>query len=93
MAATPAPAVAVTVAVGNPKQYPVARPPGREHIPLYPTGFSVIRIIQLVLALLILGLAAYGISTTQSLANVSFDGDSLILAVVGIDRPIPEKRL
>lgn len=34
--------------------------PGREHIPVYPKGFIAIRIAQLVVALIIMGLAAYG---------------------------------
>lgn len=38
----------------------VARPLGREHIPAYPKGFIAIRIVQLVLALIVLGLAGYG---------------------------------
>ncbi len=44
----------------NPKNYPVARPAGKEHIPLYPTGFIAFRIAQLSLAVLILALTAYG---------------------------------
>ncbi|KAK3301069.1 uncharacterized protein B0H64DRAFT_30112 [Chaetomium fimeti] len=51
------------------------RPLGREHIPIYPRGFIAIRIVQLVLALIILGLAAYAIS------YLSFDGNQFILTV------------
>lgn len=41
-------------------QYPAARPAGREHIPVYPKGFIAVRIVQLVLSILIMGLSAYG---------------------------------
>ncbi len=53
------------------------RAPGREHIPVYPKGFIAIRIIQLVLALIIVGLDAYGLSL------LIFDGDSLNIFTVG----------
>jgi len=39
--------------------YVTARPPGKEHIPLYPNGFVAIRILQLVLAVVCLGLTAF----------------------------------
>lgn len=42
--------------------YSSARPAGREHIPLYPKGFIAIRIVQLVLAVIILALAAWSLS-------------------------------
>lgn len=48
---------------------------GREHIPIYPKGFIALRIVQLVLALIILALAAYGV------ALVAFDGDIFIMVV------------
>ncbi|KAF6815963.1 integral membrane protein [Colletotrichum sojae] len=44
----------------NTQQYPAQRPAGHEHIPVYPRGFIAIRIVQLVLALIILGLCAFG---------------------------------
>ncbi|KAK4132571.1 hypothetical protein BT67DRAFT_360130, partial [Trichocladium antarcticum] len=56
-------------------QYSAARAPGHEHIPIYPRGFTGIRIVQLVLAILILGLAAY------TVALLAYDGNSFILAV------------
>jgi hypothetical protein len=59
----------------NNPQHPVSRPLGREHIPIYPRGFIAIRIVQLVLALIILGLAAFGVT------YISFDGNQFILAV------------
>lgn len=42
--------------------YSSARPAGREHIPLYPKGFIAIRIVQLVLAVIILALSAWSLS-------------------------------
>ncbi|KAI0908512.1 hypothetical protein F4824DRAFT_220636 [Ustulina deusta] len=39
--------------------YVTERPSGREHIPLYPKGFVAVRIIQLVLGVICLGLTAY----------------------------------
>ncbi|KAI0872637.1 hypothetical protein GGS24DRAFT_502618 [Hypoxylon argillaceum] len=42
--------------------YITERPEGREHIPLYPNGFVAVRIIQLVLGIICLGLTAYAIS-------------------------------
>lgn len=36
------------------------RVPGREHIPVYPSNWIIIRIVQGVLAVVILGLAANG---------------------------------
>jgi hypothetical protein len=60
----------------NYQQHPAARAPGHEHIPIYPRGFIAIRIVQLVLAILILALAAY------SVALLAYDGNSFILAVV-----------
>ncbi len=45
----------------QPQQHPAARLPGREHIPILPEAFIGVRIAQLVLAVIILGLAAYGV--------------------------------
>ncbi|KAK4128139.1 hypothetical protein N657DRAFT_667471 [Parathielavia appendiculata] len=59
----------------NTPQHAAARPLGKEHIPRYPPRFISIRVVQLVLGLLVLALAAYGIS------YVAFDGNSFILAV------------
>ncbi|EGO52709.1 hypothetical protein NEUTE1DRAFT_114638 [Neurospora tetrasperma FGSC 2508] len=56
-------------------KYSSDRAPGREHIPLYPKGFITIRIIQLIIAILIAGLSAFGVHI------FAFDGDVLILAV------------
>jgi len=42
-------------------KYSAARAPGHEHIPLYPAGFIALRIVQLVLAVLLLALGAYGV--------------------------------
>lgn len=46
--------------MNNPQAYAVP-PAGREHIPIYPSGFIAIRIAQLVLSVIIMGLAAYGV--------------------------------
>lgn len=58
----------------NPK-YSSARLAGREHIPLYPQNFIALRIVQLVLAVIVIGLAAYGV------AGIAFDGDVFIMVV------------
>lgn len=42
--------------------YSAARPAGREHVPAYPKGFIAIRIVQLVIAVIIIGLSAFGLS-------------------------------
>jgi len=60
--------------MSSPK-YSASRPQGQEHIPIYPKGFVAIRIVQLVLALVVIALAAYG------LYYLPFDGNSFILAV------------
>ncbi|ROW14160.1 hypothetical protein VPNG_04193 [Cytospora leucostoma] len=54
-------------------KYSSYRPAGREHVPTYPRGFIAIRIVQLVVALVILGLCAY------SLTLLSFSGNALSL--------------
>ncbi|KAJ4385156.1 hypothetical protein N0V85_008184 [Neurospora sp. IMI 360204] len=56
-------------------KYSSDRAPGREHIPLYPKGFIAIRIVQLIIAILIAGLSAYGVHI------FAFNGDVFILAV------------
>jgi hypothetical protein len=72
---------------------PQYREPGREHIPLLPKGFFAIRIVQLVLALIIMGLAGYGVLflnatwtwtrlTTKGVSILPFSGNCYILAVV-----------
>ncbi|KAI0204632.1 hypothetical protein F4808DRAFT_414408 [Astrocystis sublimbata] len=42
--------------------YVAERAAGREHIPLYPKGFVALRIIQLVLGIICLGLTAYAVA-------------------------------
>ena len=56
-------------------KYSSARVAGREHIPIYPHNFIALRIVQLVLAVIVIGLAAYGV------AGLAFDGDVFIMAV------------
>lgn len=53
--------------------YSTGRLAGREHVPVYPKGFIAIRIVQLVVAVVILGLDAYSLSeilTTGSELNI-----------------------
>lgn len=38
------------------------RPAGMEHIPRYPRGFLVLRVLQLIGSFICLGLSAYGIA-------------------------------
>ncbi|KAI1454861.1 hypothetical protein F4805DRAFT_301625 [Annulohypoxylon moriforme] len=54
-------------------KYSNQRAPGKEHIPLYPKGFVAVRIIQLILSIVCLGLCAFGI------AYLVFAGDALML--------------
>ncbi|KAI1205578.1 uncharacterized protein F4807DRAFT_275267 [Annulohypoxylon truncatum] len=56
-----------------PSKYSNQRAPGKEHIPLYPKGFVAVRIIQLILSIVCLGLCAFGI------AYLVFAGDALML--------------
>lgn len=57
-------------------RYSTIRPEGREHFPKTPKGFIAIRIVQLILAVAVLGLDAYVLS------NVLFDGAELTIFVV-----------
>lgn len=63
-------------------KYSSDRSPGREHIPLYPKGFIGIRIVQLIIAILTVGLAAYG-----GIFYV-FNGTILTMAVVCYSPPL-----
>ncbi|KAI1138028.1 hypothetical protein F5Y05DRAFT_48025 [Hypoxylon sp. FL0543] len=54
-------------------RYSNQRAPGKEHIPLYPKGFVAVRIIQLIISVICLGLCAFGI------AYLVFAGDALML--------------
>lgn len=56
-------------------KYSSARLAGREHIPLYPQNFIALRIVQLVVAVIVIGLSAYGV------AGWAFDGDIFIMVV------------
>ncbi|CAJ2500724.1 Uu.00g035770.m01.CDS01 [Anthostomella pinea] len=53
--------------------YSNERVAGKEHIPLYPRGFIAVRIIQLVVAVVCLGLCAYGVT------YLVYAGDALML--------------
>ncbi|KAL2021435.1 hypothetical protein VTK56DRAFT_7188 [Thermocarpiscus australiensis] len=59
----------------NSTKYSTARAPGHEHIPIYPRGFIAVRIVQLVLAIIIMGLSAF------SIYILPYDGNSYIIAV------------
>ncbi|WQF87441.1 hypothetical protein CDEST_12455 [Colletotrichum destructivum] len=56
-------------------KYPRQRVAGREHIPLYPKGFIAIRVVQLVLALVVTALCAFGIYL------LPFSGNCLMIFV------------
>jgi len=53
--------------------YVTERPAGREHIPIYPKGFIAVRILQLVIGIICLGLTAYAV------AIISFSSAALML--------------
>ncbi|KAI0383647.1 hypothetical protein F5Y04DRAFT_29449 [Hypomontagnella monticulosa] len=54
-------------------KYSNQRVAGKEHIPLYPKGFVAIRILQLIIAIICLGLSGFGV------AYFVFAGDGLTL--------------
>ncbi|OBR10275.1 Integral membrane protein [Colletotrichum higginsianum IMI 349063] len=56
-------------------KYPRQRVAGREHIPLYPKGFIAIRVVQLILALVVTALCAFGIYL------LPFSGNCLMIFV------------
>ncbi|KAI1815247.1 hypothetical protein GGS20DRAFT_356103 [Poronia punctata] len=60
--------------------YFMAGPEGQEHIPAYPKGFIAARIVQLVLAVICLGLAGYAVS----LLPISGAGLTVFTSVVSI---------
>ncbi|KAH7381508.1 hypothetical protein BKA66DRAFT_570650 [Pyrenochaeta sp. MPI-SDFR-AT-0127] len=53
--------------------YSAERTVGREHVPLYPRGFIALRIVQLVLGVVLIGLCSLGV------AGYAFSGDVLML--------------
>ncbi|KAI4865512.1 hypothetical protein F4820DRAFT_448002 [Hypoxylon rubiginosum] len=57
----------------SPSKYSSQRISGKEHIPIYPRGFIAVRIIQLIIAIICLGLSAFGI------VYIAFAGDALTL--------------
>ncbi len=59
------------------------RPPGREHIPAYPSYFRILRRLQFSVSVAVLGLDAYGLSV------LSFAGDELMMFTVGSLLPAP----
>ncbi|KAL2143517.1 hypothetical protein VTI28DRAFT_10373 [Corynascus sepedonium] len=59
----------------NKSPHPTARPPGREHIPIFPKKFATIRIFQLILAFLVVVASAIGVHYRP------FFGNAFILIV------------
>lgn len=57
--------------------YSTGQPAGREHFPVYPKGFIAIRIVQLVVAVIILALDAY------TLTEILTTGNELNIFTVG----------
>lgn len=57
----PQPQPAVAAPTAPPKVYSAERKPGWEHIPIYPANFIILRIVQLFLAVIVLGLCAFTI--------------------------------
>lgn len=55
--------------MNNNSRYSTGSPAGREHFPIYPKGFIAIRIVQLVLAVVILAIDAYTLSVLAWRAN------------------------
>lgn len=66
--------------MANADKYSPIRPMGREHIPIYPKGFIALRITQLVLALITLGLCAFGAHL------LPLTGAALMLFTVRLDK-------
>lgn len=62
-------------------KYSSTRPYGREHIPEYPRGFIALRIVQLILSVVVLGLDAYTLSLD------SFDANQLNIFTVCYPSP------
>jgi hypothetical protein len=60
------------------------RLPGREHIPIYPTGFVTVRILQLIIAIICLGLTAY----TVAVLPISGAALMLFTAIVSLGTSI-----
>ncbi|KAK1597459.1 uncharacterized protein LY79DRAFT_508051 [Colletotrichum navitas] len=68
----------------NDIRYSRQRVAGREHIPLYPKGFIALRIVQLVLAVIVTGLCAFGISVAPINGNCFMIFVSLSTMVVTV---------
>lgn len=66
--------------------YSAARPAGREHVPAYPKGFIAIRIVQLVIAVIIVGLSAFGLS------EIIITGSELSIFTVCLSLVVDEKK-
>lgn len=71
----------------NPK-YSSQRLAGHEHIPLYPKGFVAVRILQLVLGVVLLGLTAFLLAVT-----IPYPGDELMIFTVGPSSVSPAHRI
>ncbi|EFQ25329.1 hypothetical protein CGRA01v4_02715 [Colletotrichum graminicola] len=68
----------------NDRRYSRQRVAGREHIPLYPKGFIALTIVQLVLAVIVTGLCAFGIAVAPISGNCFMIFVSLSTMVVTV---------
>jgi hypothetical protein len=60
----------------NSNKYRADRMPGKEHIPVYPKGFIALRIVQLIISVIIIGLMGY------TIALGAFSGNCLMIFTV-----------
>jgi len=60
------------------------RVPGREHIPNYPKGFIVLRILQLIVTVLVLGLTAYTMTVIHFVSNILMLFTTLVSLIVTV---------
>ncbi|KAI0444893.1 hypothetical protein F4803DRAFT_510216 [Xylaria telfairii] len=60
------------------------RAAGKEHIPIYPKGFVAVRIIQLVLGIICLGLTAYTVAVAPLIGAILMLFTSIVTLISGI---------
>ncbi|KFH45462.1 hypothetical protein ACRE_036760 [Hapsidospora chrysogenum ATCC 11550] len=60
------------------------RAPGEEHIPRYPPGFIALRVLQLIVGLVCLGLSAYTLSIAATIGGSLAIFTSVVTVIVGI---------
>lgn len=61
----------------------VQRAPGREHFPSYPRGFIVLRVLQLIVTIIVLGITAY------TMAVIAFVSNTVMIFTVCLGPPPP----